>query len=518
MTHLGQIRRGMVMGFFVALLAILVAIPGGVFLQAADHRDAPLIDEDPSADINDVFVFLNPNDPTKVIFAMTVNGFAVPAVRSSYSFAPEALYQFKIDNTGSAREALVIQATFDGFESLRDPRCPAPAGGQFVTIIGPTKPVNVGADNQLVKKGPKVEGCTNTVLSGDGIRAFAALSDDPFVVDIGQFNRILGGTQDVFRQNGAFRGRPLHADGTSGVNGFGGFNVSGLVVEVPLAMIQGSANRAGTYLANNTTIGVWGTTGRTKMRKRHDERENDNGPFIQVQRMGHQLFKTVFLPTAVKDAFNASTPAEDARRVAQFIPDALTSNDPNGNTIAARAALITALGFNGLPGGAPLLLGPTFTNTDKELLRHVLIPDVLRFNLAAPATDVGVASNGLQNGRRFGDDVVDILLRLSRELADVKFPDGSGLPGSNALGSRRALDCDFVRTPPPAGVDRGPVPCPDRRVLAVIQGTDFIEPDAFVTDVSNSGNDRDFRADFPFIGTPHPLPGEPGTVGFPPQQ
>ena len=62
------------------------------------------------------------------------------------------------------------------------------------------------------------------------------------------------------------------------------------------------------------------------------------------------------------------------------------------------------------------------------------------------------------------------------------------------------------------------MPCPDRRVLAVIQGTDFIEPDAFVTDVSNSGNDRDFRADFPFIGTPHPLPGEPGTVGFPPQQ
>ena len=84
MTHLGQIRRGMVMGFFVALLAILVAIPGGVFLQAADHRDAPLIDEDPSADINDVFVFLNPNDPTKVIFAMTVNGFAVPAVRRAY--------------------------------------------------------------------------------------------------------------------------------------------------------------------------------------------------------------------------------------------------------------------------------------------------------------------------------------------------------------------------------------------------------------------------------------------------
>ncbi|HZF04603.1 MAG TPA: DUF4331 family protein [Patescibacteria group bacterium] len=520
MTHWVPVRRGMVLGFFVALLAGLVAIPAGVLLQAADHRDAPLIDEDPSADINDVFVFVNPNDPTKVIFAMSVNGFAVPAVRSSYSFAPEALYQFKIDNTGDAREDLVIQATFDGFESLRDPRCPAPAGGQFVTIVGPAKPVNGGADNFLVKRGPKVEGCTNTVLSNDGIRAFAALSDDPFVVDIGQFNRILGGTQDVFRQNGAFRGRALHADGTSGVNGFGGFNASVLVVEVPIALIQGRANRAGTYLANDTTIGVWGTTGRGKMRKHpgRDDDDNDGGRFTQVQRMGHQLFKTVFLPTAVKDAFNASTPTDDARRVAQFIPDALTSNDPNGNTIAARAALLTALGFTTLPDGAPLLLGDTFTNTDKELLRHVLIPDVLRFNLAAPAKDVGVASNGLQNGRRFGDDVVDILLRLARELADVKFPDGSGLPGSNPLGTRRALDCDFVTTPPPAGVNRGPVPCPDRRVLAVIQGTDFIEPDAFVTDVSDSGNDRPFRADFPFIGTPHPLPGEPGTVGFPPQQ
>jgi len=167
----------------------------------------------------------------------------------------------------------------------------------------------------------------------------------------------------------------------------GGFNASVLVVEVPIALIQGRANRAGTYLANDTTIGVWGTTGRGKMRKHpgRDDDDNDGGRFTQVQRMGHQLFKTVFLPTAVKDAFNASTPTDDARRVAQFIPDALTSNDPNGNTIAARAALLTALGFTTLPDGAPLLLGDTFTNTDKELLRHVLIPDVLRFNLAAPA-------------------------------------------------------------------------------------------------------------------------------------
>ena len=95
----------------------------------------------------------------------------------------------------------------------------------------------------------------------------------------------------------------------------------------------------------------------------------------------------------------------------------------------------------------------------------MLIPDVLRIDLALPATDVGVATNGLQNGRRFGDDVIDILLRLSRQLADVKFPTGSGVPGSGALGTRQALDCSVL----PA--------CPDRRVLAVLQGTDFIRSD-----------------------------------------
>jgi len=33
-----------------------------------------------------------------------------------------------------------------------------------------------------------------------------------------------------------------------------------------------------------------------------------------------------------------------------------------------------------------------------------------------------------------------------------------------------------------------------------------------------NGDDTPLRSDFPFIGTPHPLPGNAGTVGFPPQQ
>jgi hypothetical protein len=281
-------RTTWLLSFSLVLLAVLVALPWGV-VRSADHRDSPLSGLDPSADINDVYVFVNPLDSTKVIFAMTVNGFAVPAVRSSYSFGPDVLYQLKIDTTGDGKEDLVIQATFDGFENEKDPRCETTAGGQFFNVIGPAKPLNVGAVSHLLRRGPEVSGCTNTVLSSDGLRAWAGLADDPFVVDIGQLNRILGNAQDVFRgftspALGDLRGRDKRQDGTSqdgtsGVDSFGGFNTSALVVEVPISMIlpptpsptsstqhnkapvvKPPVNRG--YLGNATTIGVWGTTSR----------------------------------------------------------------------------------------------------------------------------------------------------------------------------------------------------------------------------------------------------------------
>jgi len=152
------------------------------------------------------------------------------------------------------------------------------------------------------------------------------------------------------------------------------------------------------------------------------------------------------------------------------------------------------VGVTALPNGVPLILPPNFANSDKNLLRKVLLPDVLRLNFAAPATDVGVFSNGLQNGRRPGDSVVDIGLLGLRQLADVHFPASTGLPGSGALGSRIALDCTVL----PA--------CPDRRVLVVLQGTTFNKPDAQLSDLYKAGNDAVLPLTFPFLADPHPLP------------
>jgi hypothetical protein len=284
-------------------------------------------------------------------------------------------------------------------------------------------------------------------------------------------------------------------------------NVSALVIEVPMSIIQGDTNRIGTYLRNNTTIGVWGTTSRQKKEHLSTRKEPKNtGPFIQIQRAGHQVIKTIFIPLPMRDLYNAAVPERDEANFGQFFPDALTSTDATGNTIAGRAAVLDAVGVTALPNGTPLLLPAGFVNADKNLIRKVLLPDVLRLDLSLAPNELSIGANGLQNGRRLGDDVIDILLRIARQLADVKFPDGSGLPGSGAVGNRSALDCSVL----PA--------CPDRRVLAVLQGTDFIKADTDVPGLAQSGNDRALLPDFPFFATAHPLPGSPDTVGFPPQE
>ncbi len=514
----------------LAAFVFFLAHPWVAAVRGADHREAPLINQDPAADLNDVFAFLNPSDPTKILVALTVNPFAVPGVRASYSFDPDVLYQFKIDNTGDGQEDVVIQARFEGFESARDPRCPAPGGGQFVTVVGPARPKRTGTVNSELRKAPEVTGCTNQVITGPGVRVFAGLRDDPFVTDPAQLNRILGGAEQVFRQVtsglGELDGRPVVA-GRSGFDTFGGFNTSALIVEIPVSAIQGTRDRTRTYLRTNTTIGFWSTTSRktnTHRSGKDDDDDKDHGPFVQIQRMGQTLIKTVFIPATQRDRYNRSAPEDDladlgnlsvgpdARGFSRFIPDALTTadNDGTGNTIAARASLLTALGLTALPNGAPLLPGvAALPNIDRNLIRRVIFPDVLRVDLAIlPPNDLVVAANGLQNGRRLDDDVTDILLRLARQLADVKFPNGSGVPGSGPLGTRRALDCSALPN------------CPDRRVLAVLQGTDFIEVDANVPNLANSGQDRPLLSDFPFFAEAHPLPGNPtpppGTVGYPP--
>lgn len=510
--HAIRLRAG-----FLALM-LLAGLP---FLfttaRAADHRDAPTVDGIPQGDITDTFAFLDPNNTDKVVLIMNVNPFSVPAELPGYGFSNDLLYQFKIDNTGDAREDLVIQVMFTTNST----------GGQIVNVFGPMKPRIRGARAVRPHGQPDVSGSVGTVLNGSGgIQVFTGTLDDPFVADIGQLFRILTSAQDVFRDYpsapllGHLRGRPLlttPVGGNSGVDGFGGFNVSSIQVELPASMIKGATSE----------VNIWATVSRPISQTNHQD-AHDSANFIQFERMGQQLIATIFVPQPMRDEFNFATPDQDVAKFSSLIPNTLTSTDTTGNTPAGRATVLHALKLDGTvvatPNGvgaiegATLLLGDKFANTDINLIRQAVLPDVLRLDLSVippndvPPKGIGIIgpSNmlGLQDGRRPGDAVTDILLQLSRQLADVTFPKGSGLPGASTDGSVR-----------PGSLDCSSLPCPDRRVLAVLDGTDFIRPDTEIVslDLAESGNDLPLSTSFPFLAAAHPLPGSVGTVDFPPQ-
>ena len=75
-----------------------------VAVYAADHAESTSVAGDPGADMGDVFAFLDPNDNSKVILALDVEGFVVPSELLNLSFfAPDVVYRFQIENTGDAK-------------------------------------------------------------------------------------------------------------------------------------------------------------------------------------------------------------------------------------------------------------------------------------------------------------------------------------------------------------------------------------------------------------------------------
>ena len=121
-------------GFFVLVLVFAMVLAPATRLDAADHGDAPLTAHDLGADLNDAYMFLDPNDNARVIMIMTVHGFIVPGENGNFGiFDPALRYRFEIETTGDAKP--------DGFIDVRfSPRLANAAGvpqAQTATISLP---------------------------------------------------------------------------------------------------------------------------------------------------------------------------------------------------------------------------------------------------------------------------------------------------------------------------------------------------------------------------------------------
>ena len=201
-------------------------------LSSADHIDAPITTNDADADINDVFVFTSPSDPSRVVFAMTVHPLIAPAEATTAQFPTNMLYQWKIDTDADAVEELVIQA-----------RVIDDNGTPTLVIRGPAAPLMTGTETRELQDAAVVSGRVSTaseafVIEGsNGVRAFAGVRDDPFYIDLTQLLAILGGSATSFNDPGS--------------DTLEGLNTLAIVVEIPISMLGGATN-----------IGVWATSSR----------------------------------------------------------------------------------------------------------------------------------------------------------------------------------------------------------------------------------------------------------------
>src|ERR1700758_5182637 len=110
--------------FTGTLIAIAMAMaPLPMMTNAADHAEATLAAADPGADLADVFAFLDPNDNSKVVLALDVEGFVVPSELLNLSFfAPDVTFRFEIENTGDAAPDQTIDITFSEQTSRSQPQ------------------------------------------------------------------------------------------------------------------------------------------------------------------------------------------------------------------------------------------------------------------------------------------------------------------------------------------------------------------------------------------------------------
>src|SRR4029077_8214973 len=171
-----------------ALIAVVLAAVAAVIkgvgpssASASSHREAPLIAEDPSADLTDVYAFRSPDKPNTVtVIANVIPGEDPAAGPNWYTFSPSARYNLNIDTDGDVKPNVTYRFQFqrkNGAFFLGDTAQPFTVskvvnGGTIGKVIakGTTPPNNIGP--RTTPKLDELASKSVVSLSGGG-KAFA---------------------------------------------------------------------------------------------------------------------------------------------------------------------------------------------------------------------------------------------------------------------------------------------------------------------------------------------------------
>jgi Domain of unknown function (DUF4331) len=400
---------------------------------ASSHREAPLITSTPKLDGTDFYMFRS-YEPGRSGFVTLVANY-LPAQDpfsgpNYFQLDDKGIYEVHIDNDGDGDADITFQFRFTNANQ----NLSVNAGGVQVAIpliqdgqVGVNgNPADIGNLNvhesytlSVIRHGVR-EAVTDSQTSSEHFekpadnigfktlpdydayaaahvrpihipgcadgKVFAGQRKDPFVVNLGETFDLINYAHPIGEQF-ANTGRDDLADK----------NVTSLILEVPITCLT----------AKDPVIGAWTTASKAN--------DNEPGRFTQVSRLGMGLVNELVIGLEDKDKFNASHPRNDA----QFLTFVTNPSFPElVGTLFASAGVQAPTLFPRTDLVATFLTGIQGLNQPA----NVHPAEMLRLNTGTPVTPaasqsrlgvIGGDNAGYPNGRRPGDDLVDITLRVA---------------------------------------------------------------------------------------------------------
>ena len=459
-----------------ALGATAIAVALAPAALASSHREAPNITKYPKLDGTDVYVFRS-YEPGRADYVTLIANY-IPlqdayAGPNFYTMDPDAVYEIHIDNNGDAQEDLTFQFRF----KYNVKNTALPVGGKNIAIplinsgqITDVNPPSLNASESYtvnLVRGPRRQVQTNQIVNVNG--------------GAGEFQKPVDNIGNKSIPNyAAYAAKHIYNVAIPGCTGTArmfvgqrkegfGVNLGEIfdLVNIPAARVIGSRTGSGnaTEYKNITSIalevpiscltspgepviGVWSTASLPRSRVIADvplSRVVHDRNLVQLSRLGMPLVNELVIGLKDKDNFNASEPSRDGQ-FADYVTNPtlpallellFSSAGVRAPTVFPRADLVAAF-----------LTGVANVNKPK----NVVPSEMIRLNTALPATPKGsqnslgaalcfvdgalVLSNPgcdpacFPNGRRPGDDVVDIELRVAM---GYLLPPGPGKPASASL-------------------------------------------------------------------------------------
>jgi len=465
------VLRNLALGAAVGAMCV-VPIAG---VMASSHREAPHITKYPKIDNTDVYLFRSYEPGREATTTIIANFYPDQSPGSGpnyFTMDPDAVYEIHIDNDGDAVENLTYSFKFTNalkggngialniggkditiplryiapITSTTDPDLNETETYSITQISGNrrsgtratvtnstggattfTKPL----DNVGNKTLPQYEAYANSTIYNVAIpgcsgaaRAFVGQREEAFAINLGptfdlvNYVPIEGDSAPFAGDAGGFPGGITQSRNNDDL--IGRRNVTSIAMEIPTACLVGSGGGV---------IGAWSTSSLPQAKifdptPTYDKPTVNGGAFVQISRLGMPLVNEVVIGLNRKDLFNAAKPTQDAA-LADFVthptfPAILDSlfRAPVNATLGTNIANLAPNNFPRNDLVATFLTGIMGLNRPA----NVVASEMLRLNTAVPVTpratqrNLGVVADdlaGFPNGRRPGDDVTDIVLRVA---------------------------------------------------------------------------------------------------------